>query len=44
MRMVDCCWMIMLVVTDWIRIIVIEGGASAPDDMMGAKRPSSWSA
>ena len=38
MRMVDCCWMIMLVVTDWIRImlIIIEGGASAPDDMMGA--------
>ena len=43
MRMVD--WMLlMLVVTDavnvncyeWIRMIIIEGGASAPDDMMGA--------
>ena len=39
------CWMITLVVTDWIRIIIIEGGASAPDDtwpvmMMGAQRPS----
>ena len=26
---------------DDCNVLIIEGGASAPDDMMGAKRPSS---